>query len=374
VPFPLLFDLKQAGLLLTLMVILNFFCIFAPTIYYQQRYFKKMRKQQANGAKRLLLSLTAILTCVAASSQTFVARSVEGVDVVYKVTNPERHEVQVGTGTNTPAINSAYEGKLTIPPMVNHNQMYMVTSVADNAFYLCAGLTEVNLQGMGLEKIGERSFLGCKGLLSITIPEGVKSIGRFAFCNCSELMSVTLPSSLDSIARSAFMSCDRLKSVTCYPPTAPKLEGTVFPASAIKEATLVLIPDDLDQYKSLAPWNEFAKIDTVSVEEPAEFPGGMGKILEYIARNVKYPVKAQEQGISGRCIVEYTIDTDGSVTDVNVVQSLSPECDEEALRVVKAMPKWKPAKRNRKLVRIKGKIPINFTLSPAMPRTVNIRR
>lgn len=98
------------------------------------------------------------------------------------------------------------------------------------------------------------------------------------------------------------------------------------------------------------------------VEEMPQFPGGETALLQYLARSVKYPVIAQENGIQGRVIVSFTINRDGKVVDPEVVRGVDPSLDREALRVINAMPAWKPGKQRGKPVRVKYTVPINFRL------------
>lgn len=104
-----------------------------------------------------------------------------------------------------------------------------------------------------------------------------------------------------------------------------------------------------------------AEIFTV-VEEMPEFPGGMAKLAEYLAKNIKYPQLARESGIQGRVFINFVVEHDGSVTNVKVMRSLGGGCDEEAVRVVKSMPKWKPGKQRGKAVRVSYNLPVNFKL------------
>ncbi len=99
------------------------------------------------------------------------------------------------------------------------------------------------------------------------------------------------------------------------------------------------------------------------VEEMPSFPGGSNALLSFIAANLKYPVAAQENGIQGRVIVKFVVDKDGRITDVEITRSVAPSLDEEAMRIVKAMPKWKPGKLKGNCVRVKYTIPIVFGLS-----------
>jgi len=100
----------------------------------------------------------------------------------------------------------------------------------------------------------------------------------------------------------------------------------------------------------------------VIVENKPEFPGGDQALMKYIAENIKYPVIAQENGIQGRVICQFVVNKDGSIVDINVVRSVDPSLDKEAIRVIKSMPKWKPGKQRGKAVRVKFTLPIVFRL------------
>lgn len=96
------------------------------------------------------------------------------------------------------------------------------------------------------------------------------------------------------------------------------------------------------------------------VEDMPQFPGG--SVQKWISKNVKYPMIAQENNIQGKVFVQFVIEKDGSVSDVKVARSVDPSLDKEAIRVVKAMPKWKPGKQRGKPVRVSYTVPINFQL------------
>lgn len=98
------------------------------------------------------------------------------------------------------------------------------------------------------------------------------------------------------------------------------------------------------------------------VEEMPEFPGGMAECLKFLAKNIKYPTIAQENGVQGRVIVQFVVNQDGSIVDPVVVRSVDPYLDKEALRVIKMMPKWKPGKQRGKAVRVKYTVPVTFKL------------
>ena len=98
------------------------------------------------------------------------------------------------------------------------------------------------------------------------------------------------------------------------------------------------------------------------VEEMPSFPGGEQKLMEFVSKNIKYPQIARETGIQGRVFVNFVVEPDGSVSNVSVLRGIGGGCDEEAMRVVKSMPKWKPGKQRGKAVRVQYMLPVNFRL------------
>ena len=109
------------------------------------------------------------------------------------------------------------------------------------------------------------------------------------------------------------------------------------------------------------PKEEETKVFDV-VEQMPQFPGGQQALFEYLSKNIKYPVIAEENGVQGRVIVTFVVERDGSITDVKVVKSVDPSLDKEAQRVVKAMPHWIPGKQNGSAVRVKYTVPVTFRL------------
>lgn len=98
------------------------------------------------------------------------------------------------------------------------------------------------------------------------------------------------------------------------------------------------------------------------VEQMPSFPGGAQELLQYIAKNLKYPTIAQENGVQGRVICQFVVARDGSVQNVRVLRSLDPYCDKEAIRVIQSLPKWIPGKQNGKTVPVYYTLPIVFKL------------
>ena len=112
-----------------------------------------------------------------------------------------------------------------------------------------------------------------------------------------------------------------------------------------------------------------AKNDSIYqiVDQMPEFPGGTEALLKFVANNVKYPEKAKDEEISGRVFISFVIEKDGSVSNVEVKRGIGGGCDDEAVRVVKAMPKWKPGKKDGKPVRVSYMLPVNFKLTDDIP-------
>ena len=98
------------------------------------------------------------------------------------------------------------------------------------------------------------------------------------------------------------------------------------------------------------------------VEQNPEFPGGMAALGQFLSKNIRYPPAASRANISGRVFVSFVVNTDGSIQDVSVLKGLGFGTDEEAMRVIRAMPKWRPGKQSGRPVRVKYNLPINFQL------------
>ena len=147
-----------------------------------------------------------------------------------------------------------------------------------------------------------------------------------------------------------------------------KITWQTNPDGVILEDLFFQLQSDSLKYDELVNWNpneesvynEVNEID--KVDEKPSFPGGESAMKSYLNSNVHYPDVAQENGVQGRVIVESIIEKDGSMSDVKVIRSVDPSLDREALRVVKAMPKWTPAKLKGIPVRTKCTTPVVFRL------------
>ncbi len=116
--------------------------------------------------------------------------------------------------------------------------------------------------------------------------------------------------------------------------------------------------------KQAAVVEDNAVYDFVSIENPPSFPGGISKFYAYVGKNVKYPPMAAENNIQGKVFLSFVVEKNGELTDIQLAgKKLGGGTDEEAMRVLKASPRWTPGIQNGKPVRVKYNIPISFTLS-----------
>jgi protein TonB len=158
------------------------------------------------------------------------------------------------------------------------------------------------------------------------------------------------------------------QTIKFTPPVVVKDEDVKEPPPTQEEVKDVQISTEThegEKTPDLPPENPVVEEDTkvfTIVEEMPSFPGGEGKMLEYIAKNIKYPPPARENGIQGRVYVTFVVDKDGKIKDAKVLRGVGGGCDEEALRVVKTMPEWKPGRQNGRNVQVQYNLPVNFVL------------
>jgi TonB family protein len=100
----------------------------------------------------------------------------------------------------------------------------------------------------------------------------------------------------------------------------------------------------------------------VVVDDPPQYPGGDEARMKYMQQSIKYPEEARKKGVQGTVFVSFVVEVDGQVSNAKILRGIGAGCDEEALRVIKEMPKWIPGKQNEKPVRVVFNIPIKFAL------------
>jgi protein TonB len=111
-----------------------------------------------------------------------------------------------------------------------------------------------------------------------------------------------------------------------------------------------------------APEEEATDEIFMVVEDQPEPQGGMAAFYEYVGKNMKYPSQARRMGIEGKVFVQFVVDKDGSISQVQAIKGIGAGCDEEAVRVLREAPKWKPGKQRGRPVRVRMVLPITFKL------------
>jgi protein TonB len=168
------------------------------------------------------------------------------------------------------------------------------------------------------------------------------------------------------------------------PITLPEKKTVPPPPAAVTKAEIIeIVDDDADIEEDImastednVEWVDLDDYDVVEVEpEPEEeeifmvvedqpeFPGGTAALLEYLRKNIKYPAICRENNIQGRVLVTFIVNKDGAIVEPEVVKSVNPSLDKEALRVISQMPNWKPGSQRGKPVRVKYTVPVNFRLN-----------
>ena len=119
-------------------------------------------------------------------------------------------------------------------------------------------------------------------------------------------------------------------------------------------------PDETAQPEVVDMYNE--PVDFRVVEDLPQFPGGAAEFMKWLTKNLKYPVSAQKRKVKGRVVAQFIVNTDGTVSDLELTEHLESSCDQEVLRVLRMMPKWQAGMMNAKPCRTKVCIPIVFNL------------
>ena len=212
--------------------------------------------------------------------------------------------------------------------------------------------------------IGELAFAGCMDMTSITIPNSVTSIGESAFYGCKNLTSVIIQNpNLQIDFEKVFKGCDNLKrSNVAYQSDNTTSIKTTPQSTASKPTSQSTNTKPATSQAALQPATEFNGEVYQIVEQMPSFPGGDKALSEYISNNLKYPQTAIEKRIQGRVFVGFIVEPDGSISNVKALRGIGNGCNEEAMRVVKSMPKWEPGKQSGQAVRVNYQIPVNFSL------------
>ena len=139
------------------------------------------------------------------------------------------------------------------------------------------------------------------------------------------------------------------EDVELPPPVEPELMEKPDPEAEAEEK-----PEVVDMY------NE--PIDFRVVEDLPQFPGGAAEFMKWLTKNLKYPALAQKRKVKGRVVAQFVVNTDGSISDLELTEKMETSCDNEVLRVLRMMPKWQAGMMNAKPCRTKVCIPVVFNM------------
>ena len=133
-------------------------------------------------------------------------------------------------------------------------------------------------------------------------------------------------------------------------------------STAIEDSIFLDSLKKAPSHKLIEPIRERA-IDTTKVyDQMPEYPGGDTALLSFVAININYPRELQEKDIEGKVIVGFTLSEDGSISDLNIIKSVHPVLDAEALRIVRLFPKHRPVFQKGAAVKVKMQVPVNFRI------------
>ena len=250
-----------------------------------------------------------------------------------------------------------------------------VTSIEEWAFAKCESLTSITLPN-SVTTIGEWAFSGCLNLTAIILPNTLTSIGKRAFHDCLNITSLTIPSSVISIGDEAFAGCTHLSSIL-IPNSVTEIGNEIFVNCHSLENVVIasdnpayqLSPTDVGDSDRILlidkrTGHEFEAKGDIILRDPevrAMFPGGVDSLKKFLVENVEYPPSIRGD-VTGLVLIEFVVEKDGSITSINVLRSLYQPLDEEAIRVVKAMPKWDPAQDEEQPCRSYYQLPISYCL------------
>ena len=217
------------------------------------------------------------------------------------------------------------------------------------------------------------NVLPLKNRIKMMNKKRTKEIGRTKYLLFLPLAALLLIiSNIEAVARTTKnFTREVIQTVEKSTEQVTKAVGQIPEQATVEEVTIPKeIPADID-ITDKDPSAIMQKVNTEDdddifdvVEEMPVFPGGQTGLMEFIAKNLRYPVKAQKEGIQGRVIARFIVEKDGSVSNLAVARrSASSELDAEAIRVLSTMPKWTPGKQRGKEVRVKYTVPIAFRLS-----------
>ena len=221
------------------------------------------------------------------------------------------------------------------------------------------------------------NVLPLKNRIKMMNKRRTKEIGRTKYLMFLPLAAILMiVSNIEMVARTTEKFAKEMMGQATKE-VAMQAETTDIPELPTEDIQGTTLPRD-KQEKEMAETQIKSVPDSVVfqvVEEMPDFPGGVQALMDYLSKNVRYPAEAHAIGAQGRVIVSFTVKKDGSIADTKVERSVNPYLDKEAMRVIAAMPKWKPGKQRGEAVNVKFTVPVAFRLSgPELPKAEEVKQ
>lgn len=224
-------------------------------------------------------------------------------------------------------------------------------AVGDKLFSMANNLTQSSLKKRITMMLKRKSNPWSRARMLVAVPVAAVAVVAFATPKAESLSNVIESESealvskvMPAVKAQADGSSQGATEMAAADAAPVKAEAEAQPKADAPEA---IVPDGDDKVYDV-------------VEQQPEFPGGTSGLAKWLGDNIKYPAEAAKQGIEGRVIVQFVVGSDGTVSNVKLMRPVNPLLDQEALRVVTAMPKWTPGKQDGKPVAVKYTIPVTF--------------
>ena len=224
-------------------------------------------------------------------------------------------------------------------------------AVGDKLFSMANNLTQSSLKKRITMMLKKKSNPWSRARMLAAVPVAAVAVAAFATPKVESLSNVIKSESEALVSRV-------MPAAKAQAAESPELAAITPVQAAERAATDAVEQLVADVSETVAPDGDDKVYDIL--EQQPEFPGGTSGMAKWLGDNIKYPAEAAKQGIEGRVIVQFVVGSDGTVSDVKLMRAVNPLLDQEALRVINAMPKWTPGKQDGKPVAVKYTIPVTF--------------